>query len=126
MAELSCPHQDKCEINTIQKSAQSQSHFSKFSLRQQKFSITRNTTVGGLFFRGRKWLTQPPTMPTFRLADYGRALTRGLVYHRVLQSHHHGLRGASSGSTTPSVFITSLPERKGEGCHGQMHCNLLC
>lgn len=63
---------------------------------------------------------------TFHLADFVRALTRELVYHHVLQSHHDGLHGASIGSRTPSVFITSLPGRNREGCHGQMHCNLLC
>lgn len=63
---------------------------------------------------------------TLRLAASVRALTREPVYHHVLQSHHDGLHGASSGSRTPSVFISSLPGREGEGCHGQMHCNLLC
>lgn len=63
---------------------------------------------------------------TFHLADCERALTRELVYHHVLRSHHDGLHSASSGSRTPSVFITSLPGRKGEGRHGQMRRNLLC
>lgn len=97
------------------------------SEQEQKLSLTRKTTVAVLFSLVGKRLNQKmvdTVVNTFRLAGFARALTNELVYGRDLQRHRDGLQGASSGSRTPSVFLTSLPGRKGEGRRGQMRRHL--
>lgn len=130
LVDLSCSHQVKCEMNTRQNLLNHVSALFKISFKTRTETLTDMKHNNGSFiFLGGTWKIKEivdTVVNTFCPADYVRALTRELVYRHVFQSHHDGLRGASSGSRTPSVFITSLPGRKREGCHGQMHCNLLC